>query len=196
MCGLDSDICGIHIISLAARFRTAANSGTLVNAWPNFVQLVNTTVLFSLRALTPEWEERELKPSMALSTMEAYENVRQIVLATLPTLPEIGYRMPPRPCSATRFKNVILLYQLPNGPPKNLGPISRHHVAQILPMIRNAARASRPGLAFGVLRVLCNGMCAAKRFHIDTKEQTCRVGCPLQQAPSPLSYSCHNLEER
>ena len=31
MCGLGSDICGIHIISPAARFRTAASSGTLVN---------------------------------------------------------------------------------------------------------------------------------------------------------------------
>ena len=28
------------------------------------------------------------------------------------------------------------------------------------------------------LRVLCNGMCKAKRFHVDNEEQTCRVGCP------------------
>ena len=43
-CGLGSDICGIHIISLAARFRTAASSGTLVNGLRKFVQLVHTTV--------------------------------------------------------------------------------------------------------------------------------------------------------
>ena len=30
-CAVGSNICGIRIISLAARFRTAASSGTLVN---------------------------------------------------------------------------------------------------------------------------------------------------------------------
>ena len=44
-------------------------------------------------------------------------------------------------------------------------------------MICTAARASRPGSAVGLLRVLCNGMCSAKRFHAD-EEQNCRVGCP------------------
>ena len=34
-------------------------------------------------------------------------------------------------------------------------------------MIRNAARASRPGLDVGMLRVLCDGMCTAKRFHAE-----------------------------
>ena len=59
-------------------------------------------------------------------------------------------------------------------------------------MICNAARASRPGLAVGILRVLCNGMCTAQRFHMDTKEQRCGVGCldepgfalTLQRVPS------------
>ena len=36
---------------------------------------------------------------------------------------------------------------------KVLGPISRHHVAQILPLIRSAAPASRRGFAVGILRV-------------------------------------------
>ena len=53
---------------------------------------------------------------------------------------------------------------------KILGPISRHLMAQIIPMIWNAARASRPGLAVGILRVLCNGMCAAQRFHMDDED--------------------------
>ena len=60
---------------------------------------------------------------------------------------------------------------------KILGPISGHLMAQIIPMIRNAAQASRPGLAVGILRVLCNGMYTAKRFLADTEEPTCREGC-------------------
>ena len=53
---------------------------------------------------------------------------------------------------------------------KILGPISRHLMAQIIPMIWNAARASRTGLAVGILRVLYNGMCAAQRFHMDDED--------------------------
>ena len=37
---------------------------------------------------------------------------------------------------------------------KALGPISRFHVAQILPMICKAARASRPWLAVGIFRLI------------------------------------------
>ena len=77
-------------------------------------------------------------------------------------------------------------------------------MAKILPMIRNAARVSRPGLAVGILRVLCNGKCTAKRSTLITKNTHAEWDAPvsqivslsLQQVPSPLSYPCHNLEER
>ena len=69
---------------------------------------------------------------------------------------------------------------------KTLGPISRHFVAQILPITCNAARDSRPELAVGILRVLCNGVCTAQRFHIDGEEKRCRVGC--HDEPDSLSH--------
>ena len=53
-------------------------------------------------------------------------------------------------------------------------------------MICNAARASRPGLAVGLLRVLCKGMCAAQRFYMDDEEHKCRAGC--QDEPDSLSH--------
>ena len=70
-------------------------------------------------------------------------------------------------------------------------------------MICNAARASRPGLAVGILRVLCNGMCTAKRFHTNDEEQKCRIGCPAEldslshcnEVPSPLQLRHRCLEE-
>ena len=52
-------------------------------------------------------------------------------------------------------------------------------------MICNAARATRPGLAAGMLRVLCNGMSAVQRFHMDGEEQRCRAGC--QDEPDSLT---------
>ena len=59
-----------------------------------------------------------------------------------------------------------------------LGPVSRHRVADILPRMKNVSRASRPGLTVGVLRILCNGLCTAQRFHTDEHDHTCRIGCP------------------
>ena len=68
---------------------------------------------------------------------------------------------------------------------KILGPISRYRVADILHHMKLASNASRPGLAVGMLRVLCNGMCTAQRFHNDEEEHTCHVGCP--DRPDSLS---------
>ena len=59
-----------------------------------------------------------------------------------------------------------------------LGPICRYRVADILHHMKLVSRASRPGLTVGVLRILCNGLCAALRFHTEEYDHTCRVGCP------------------
>ena len=60
---------------------------------------------------------------------------------------------------------------------KILGPISRYRVTDILPHMKLASNASRPGLAVGLMRVLCNGVSTAQRFHNDEQEHTCHVGC-------------------
>ena len=66
------------------------------------------------------------------------------------------------------------------------GPVSRFHIAQILPHNCHASRASRPGLTVGFLRNLWNGLCMAQRFHVEGDEQMCRVGCPDE--PDFLSH--------
>ena len=66
-----------------------------------------------------------------------------------------------------------------------LGPVSRHHLSQILPMMCNASRA-RSGLAVGALPVLCNGLCTSRRFHLENDDQHCRRGCPDE--PECLSH--------
>ena len=72
-CGLGIDLFGIRILSLAARFRTAANSNTLADGLAK-ISAARQYDGASLFALTPEWEEKCLKTSMAYSTMEASEN--------------------------------------------------------------------------------------------------------------------------
>ena len=69
---------------------------------------------------------------------------------------------------------------------KVLGPISRHRVADILPHMQIVSRASRPGLLVGFLRILCNGLCTARRFHTAEHDHTCRVGCPDE--PDSLTH--------
>ena len=68
---------------------------------------------------------------------------------------------------------------------KVLGPISRYRVADILLHMKLVSRASRPGLLVGFLRILCNGLCTAQRFHTEEHDHTCCVGCPNE----PLSLT-------
>ena len=48
------------------------------------------------------------------------------------------------------------------------------------------SRASRPGLLVGFLRILCNGLCTAQRFHTAELDHTCRIGCPDE--PDSLTH--------
>ena len=193
-CGHGIDRCGIRIISLAARFRTAATSGTPVNG-PAKHRAARDDDGAAILTTTPEWEEKFLKTSMAYSTTEAYEYVRQMDSAD---------RVADSPsdkkhnAATTLLRDAIQIRDIAvpivARASRILGPISRHLMEQIIPMICEAARASCPGFAVGILRVLCNGMCKAKRLHVDNEEQTCRVGCPDE--PDCLShYKCPLLSD-
>ena len=81
-----------------------------------------------------------------------------IMLAEFQTPSAIRNKKPPRLCSVTRFKNEI--WPIAALSSKILGPISRHLMAQIIPMICNAAR------------VLCNGMFTAQRFTCKMKNKS------------------------
>ena len=74
MCGLGLDVLGIHTLNLAARYRTAANSGTLANG-PAKIHAARECHRSSIYVLSPEWKEKFLHTSMACSTVEASEFV-------------------------------------------------------------------------------------------------------------------------
>ena len=52
--------------------------------------------------------------------------------------------------------------------------------------MESVSRASRPGLLVAFLRILCNGLCTAQRFHTEEHDHTCRVGCPNE--PDSLAH--------
>ena len=77
-CGLISlDVCGIHILSIAAQYSTAVNSGTLINGLAK-KRAAHEYDGASIFALSPEWDKMFLRTSMAHSTIEAYEYVSHV----------------------------------------------------------------------------------------------------------------------
>ena len=64
---------------------------------------------------------------------------------------------------------------------KILRPISRHRIAQILPAIHCGSRATRPGMAVGIIRMLYNGLCTSRCFFFEDDDQNGRSGCQDQQ---------------
>ena len=69
VCGLGPDLVGIHSISLAARYRTAACSNTL-NQGLAKIQAARAFDFAPILALCPNWEKDFLAPSMSRSTAD------------------------------------------------------------------------------------------------------------------------------
>ena len=126
VCGLGIDLFGIRILSVAARFRTAANSNTLAGGLAK-ISAAREHDGASHFALTSEWEEKFLKTSMGHSTMEACEGVRHL---------DHAGRIADSPSSKKQKAATALLrdaiqnryFSLPIAAraSKILGPISRH----------------------------------------------------------------------
>ena len=55
--------------------------------------------------------------------------------------------------------------------------------------MKSVSRASRPRLLVGFLRILCNGICTAQRFHTEGHDHTCRIGCPNDLSLSHMTMS-------
>ena len=70
-------LAGIHTLSLAARDRTASNSGTLANGLTK-MQAAREWDHAPIFARSSEWKEKFVNPSMAHSTMEALATVRRL----------------------------------------------------------------------------------------------------------------------
>ena len=186
ICGLGPDLIGIHSITFAARCRVAACSSTLRRGLEkiNEARGHNCTPLF---ALSPAWERDFLFPSMTFHTANAFDIVCRLDRDDI--LDEVSQNNQQK--VATGLLLVKLRTQDFAGPLSSratrvLGPISRHCIADILPHMKRVSRASRPGLLVGFLRILCNGLCTARRFHTAENDHTCRIGCPDE--PDSLTH--------
>ena len=191
MCGLGPHLVGIHSISLAARYRTAACSNTLDRGLEK-IQAARAFDFAPTLALCSNWEKEFPPPSIASSTADAFDIVR--CLDHDGKLDEVSQDK--RQKVATSLLCDKLLTQDFAGSislraSKVLGPISRYRFADILHHMKDVSRVSRPGLTVGFLCILCNVLCTAQRFHTEGDEQTCRVGCPNE--PDSLSLSLQRM---
>ena len=186
VCGLGPDLVGIHSISLAARYRVAACSSTLRRGLEKVstARGHNCTPLF---ALSPAWEHEFLIPSMAFNTADAFDIVCRLDRNdTLDEVPQNKKQKVATGLLLDKLHKQDFAGPLASRASKVLGPISRHRVADILLHMKSVSRASRPGLLVGFLRILCNGLCTAQRFHTDEHDHTCRIGCPDE--PDSLTH--------
>ena len=167
----------IHSLSLAARYRVAACSTTLSRGLEKIgtARGHNCTPLF---ALSPIWEEF-LVPSMASSTASAFDIVFRLDLDdTLDEVPQSKKQKIATGLLLDKLHKQDFAGFLSGRASRVLGPISRHRVADILHHMKSVSRASRPGLLVGFLRILCDVLYTAQRFHTEEHDHTCRIGCP------------------
>ena len=145
---------------------------------------LNCTSLF---ALSPVWEKEFLAPSMAYGTADAFDIVCRLDRnGTLDEAPQNKKQKVATGLLLDKLHKQDFAGPLSSRASKALGPISRYRVANILLHMKLASRASRPGLIVGFLRILCNELCTAQRFHTEEHDHTCRVGCPNE--PDSLSH--------
>ena len=139
---------GNDIISRAARLRTATWSNTLTDALAK-IHVVRSSDQVTLMPFSTAWEKDVLRRSMAYSTTSARSCVsagpfrrRYWILST-----KMQKRLRQLCCEVEQQRD--LSRPISSRASKVLG----HRAA-----IRCASRATRPGLAFGFFRVVCNGM--------------------------------------
>ena len=148
MCGLGPDLVGIHSISFAARYRTAACSNTLNQGFEK-IQSARACDFAPVLALSPIWEKDFLAPSMSRSTSDAFNIVcrldpdGKLDEASQDKKQKVATGLIRDKQHTQDFAGPISLRAS-----KVLGPISRYRIADILHHMKLASRASRPGLTF------------------------------------------------
>ena len=156
----------------------------LQHARPRFAEVLKRSarledIIALLFSLSPVWKkEFSLVQSMAFGTANAFDIVCRLDRNdTLEEVPQIKRQKVATGPLLDQLRKQDFASPLSSRASRVLGPISRHRVADMLPHMKSVSRASRPGLLVGFLRILCNGLCTAQRFHTEEHDHTCRIGC-------------------
>ena len=149
MCGFGPDLIGIHSLSFAVRSGVAACSNTLSQGLQKN-QAAREYDFALVLALSPICDKEFVAPSIARSIAEAFKMICCLDRkGKLDDSPQDNKQK-----AATALLRDALHRQDFAGPislpvPKVLGPISRFQVVEIVPHMKLASRASRPGRTDG-----------------------------------------------
>ena len=169
VCGLGPDLVGIHSISLAACYRTAACSNTLSQGLEK-IQASRWYDFTPIFALSSDWEKKFLAPPITRGTAEAFNIVccldRSGMLDDSP--------QNKKQKAATALLRDKLYEQDFAGPissheSKILGPISRFRIVEILPHMKLVSRAARSGLTVCFYVSFAMGCARHKDFALKEK---------------------------
>ena len=73
------------------------------------------------------------------------------------------------------------------------GFVSQHRVHLLMQSLCPTAHSCKPGLVVSALRIACNGLCTAARFHTAEDNPGCRLGCLEEQDCLRHYNSCQKL---
>ena len=73
-----------------------------------------------------------------------------------------------------------------------LGFVNQHRVHLLMKALCRTANSRKPGLVIGALRIACNGLCTAARFHKAEDNLGCRLGC-LEELDCLRHYNCCHI---
>ena len=144
-------------------------------AWRKFKQLVNTIVPLSTlsppngkrKFWIPQWHIAPWRPMNFVSRLDHTGNI-----ADSPNdKKQSRHDLVRDEVQKQDFANLSL-----HVSPGSSGQLVDSSLDRFLPHMCHASRASRPCLAVGMLRILCNDLCTDQRFHTEGEEQRCRAG--------------------
>ena len=168
-------VCGFGPDRFAARYRTAACSNTLSQGLQK-IQAAREIDFALVLALSSVWEKEFLAPSMARSTAGAFNMVCCLDRSgKLDDSPQDKKQKTATTLLRDELCGQDFARPISLRASKVLGPISRFRVVEIL-------RASRPVLTVDFLRIFCNGLCTARRFH--TEGDNKRVELDVRMNPT------------
>ena len=148
VCGLGPDLVGIHSVSLAAPCRTAACSNTLSQGLQK-IQAAREYDFAPVLTLSPLWDEFLTPSTDAFNSVCCLDRNGKLDESPQDKKQKAATALLRDKSHEQDFARPISLRAS-----RILGLVSRFRIAQILPHMKLASRASRPSLAVGFLCIL------------------------------------------
>ena len=188
-CGLKIDVDGNQLTSEAAHFRVASHFAQLTPGMAR-IRAAKDICDRTLDSFTVSWDEKYFPSSTAYSSTSAFQLVYGMDrLRCLRNLP--AHKMQSGAATLLRQSGNILdiAQAICKRSNRVLGFVNQYRMHLLMKGLCRATISCKPGLVVGAVRVACNGLCTAARFHTVDEHPGCNLGCT--EKPDCLRhYNC------